>query len=66
MEDARSVGAMALAETGQWRDAIARQRDAIDLFQRTGRGANPGLEEGLRRYERGQPSRVPWSVDPLT
>jgi tetratricopeptide (TPR) repeat protein len=57
--------AMALAETGQWMDAVERQRDAIDLFQRAARTASPSLADGLRRYERREPARVPWSVDPL-
>jgi tetratricopeptide (TPR) repeat protein len=57
--------AMALAETGQWTEAVARQRDAIDAFQRSGRPAGPALDDGLRRYEHHQPSRVPWSADPL-
>lgn len=58
--------AMALAETGQWAEAVAAQRDAIDLFQRASRADSPALAEGLRRYERRQPSRVPWSTDPLS
>jgi tetratricopeptide (TPR) repeat protein len=57
--------AMALAETGQWAEAVTAQRDAIDLFQRTSRAPSPALADGLRRYERRQPTRVPWSTDPL-
>jgi tetratricopeptide (TPR) repeat protein len=57
--------AMALAETGQWAEAVERQRDAIEIFQRTMRAPNPPLNDGLQRYERRQPSRVPWSTDPL-
>jgi tetratricopeptide (TPR) repeat protein len=57
--------AMALAETGQWAEAVTAQRDAIDLFRSTHRTDSPALAEGLRRYERRQPSRVPWSTDPL-
>jgi len=57
--------AMALAETGRWAEAVERQRDAIEIFERTMRTPNPALSDGLRRYERRQPSRVPWSTDPL-
>jgi len=57
--------AMALAETGQWTDAVAREREAIEAFQRANRTTNPALDDALRRYERHQPSRVPWSGDPL-
>jgi hypothetical protein len=57
--------AMALAEAGQWAEAVERQRDAIEIFERTMRTPNPALSDGLRRYERRQPSRVPWSTDPL-
>src|SRR6185503_20682801 len=53
--------AMALAETGQWVEAVARQREAIESFQRATRAANPALSDGLRRYERREPSRVPWT-----
>ena len=58
--------AMALAETGQWMQAVAAQRDAIDLFQRASRVESPSLADGLRRYERRQPSRAPWTTDPLS
>jgi tetratricopeptide (TPR) repeat protein len=56
--------AMALAETGRWPEAVARQREAIEAFARTG-GATTALMENLRRFERHQPSRVPWSFDPV-
>ena len=56
--------AMALAETGRWSEAEARQREAIEAFGRAG-GATTSLSETLRRYERRQPSRVPWSFDPV-
>jgi tetratricopeptide (TPR) repeat protein len=55
--------AMALAESGQWMEAVERQRDAIDLFQRATRTTSPSLADGLRRYERREPSRVPWSAN---
>ncbi len=56
--------AMALAETGRWSEAEARQREAIEMLERGG-GAATALSETLRRYERHQPSRVPWSFDPI-
>jgi len=56
--------AMALAETGQWADAVARQQDAVEMFQTANRAPNPGLTEALRRFERHEPSRVPWGFDP--
>ena len=56
--------AMALAETNQWSEAAARQRDAIETFRAAGRGEAPWLSDGLRRYERHEASRVPWSFDP--
>src|SRR5262249_39818314 len=43
--------AMALAETGRWPEAIARQQDAIDASQRATGAASPALSDGLRRYE---------------
>jgi hypothetical protein len=56
---------MALAETGQWPEAVARQQEAIDMFQRATRTTNPALDDKLHRYERREPSRVPWSAEPL-
>jgi tetratricopeptide (TPR) repeat protein len=57
--------AMALAETGQWAEAVARQREAVEAFQRATRGESAALTDGLRRYERREASRVPWSMEPL-
>jgi tetratricopeptide (TPR) repeat protein len=57
--------AMALAESRQWADAVARQREAIDAFRRATGRDSPGLSGNLQRYERREPSRVPWSGDPL-
>jgi tetratricopeptide (TPR) repeat protein len=57
--------AMALAESGQWTEAVARQRDAIEAFQPTARGASTTMSDNLRRYERREPCRIPWSTDPL-
>ena len=58
--------AMALAETGQWPDAIARLQESIEAFQRAAHSTSPALNDTLRRYERHQPSRVPWSGEPLS
>ena len=56
--------AMALAETGRWPEAVVRQREAIEALARTG-GATTALSETLQRFERHQPTRVPWSFDPV-
>ena len=57
--------AMALAETGQWAEAAARQREAIEAFPRANGSASVSLTDNLRRYERHEPCRVPWSTDPI-
>jgi tetratricopeptide (TPR) repeat protein len=57
--------AMALAETGQWAEAAARQRDAIEAFPHGTTGTPTALTDNLRRYERHEPCRVPWSTDPV-
>ena len=56
--------AMALAETGRFKDAVARQRQAIAMATQAGRGdlANR-LAGNLHRYESGMPSRMPWADD---
>jgi tetratricopeptide (TPR) repeat protein len=58
--------AMALAETGQWTEAVARQREALDAFRRATGTDSPRLADTLRRFERRQPCRKPWSGDPLS
>jgi tetratricopeptide (TPR) repeat protein len=58
--------AMALAEAGRWPEAVARQQEAIAAFHRAGPTPVPELIDALRRYERHQPSRVPWATDPLS
>jgi tetratricopeptide (TPR) repeat protein len=58
------TAAMALAETGRYDDAAARQRQAIALARQTGRAdLATRLSENLRRYESRMPSRVPWPDD---
>jgi tetratricopeptide (TPR) repeat protein len=57
--------AMALAESGLFSEAIARQQEAIDDHgRRTGR-SNAAMTDILRRYERRVPCRVPWVGDPI-
>ena len=58
------TSAMALAETGRFKDAIARQRQAIAMATQAGRGdLADRLAGNLRRYESGMPSRMPWADD---
>ncbi|HLG55254.1 MAG TPA: tetratricopeptide repeat protein [Vicinamibacterales bacterium] len=57
--------AMALAETGRWVEAVARQREAIEAFPRANSDTRSALTDNLRRYERHEPCRVPWSTDPI-
>lgn len=52
--------AMALAETGAYAEAAARQREAIEARRREGSEPEAAMLDELRRYESGQPSRVPW------
>ena len=57
---------MALAETGRWAEAVARQREAIEAMRGTpAPRVRIALTGNLRRYERHQPCRVPWSADPI-
>ena len=56
--------AMALAETGRFKEAIARQRQAIAMATQAGRGdLADRLAGNLHRYESGMPSRMPWADD---
>ena len=58
------TAAMALAETGRFSDASARQRQAIAMASQAGRtDLAARLTENLRRYESGMPSRQPWADD---
>ena len=56
--------AMALAEQGQFADAVAIQRGVIDAARQAG-FASEAIRMGanLQRYERHQPCREPWSKD---
>ena len=56
--------AMALAEQGQFADAVAIQRGVIDAARQAGFTAEAiRMGVNLQRYERRQPCREPWSKD---
>lgn len=57
--------AMALAETGRYEEAADRQREAIADYERTTGEAVASMTERLGRYEQHQPSRSPWTADPI-
>ena len=52
--------AMALAETGQYTEAVDRQREAIDLFSRAARVEPGRMLDNVRLYQQQRPSRTPW------
>jgi tetratricopeptide (TPR) repeat protein len=56
--------AMALAELGQFADAVQVQRDVMASAQKAGLEEDVRrMTENLRRYERGQACRMPWRDD---
>jgi tetratricopeptide (TPR) repeat protein len=56
--------AMTLAELGRFNEAVAWQREALDMARRTDRTEMIArLEGNLRLYANGQPCRVPWTND---
>ena len=56
--------AMAQAELGKFKDAIAWQRTAIELARASGRAEGTAhLSETLSLYETGRPCRTPWTAD---
>jgi len=58
--------AMALAEVGQYQDAVTVQRGALDAARRAGQpGAAARVTANLRLYERDRPCRMPWRDDEL-
>jgi tetratricopeptide (TPR) repeat protein len=57
--------AMALAESGAFAEAIARQQEAIDDHGRRMGRSNAAMTAILHRYERREPCRVPWVGDPI-
>jgi tetratricopeptide (TPR) repeat protein len=65
--DLGEATAMAMAETGQYDEAVMWQQRAIAIAEQTGRGdLSKRLAENLRLFERRQPSRRPWhDEDPV-
>ena len=62
--DLGETTAMALAELGQFDQAVQVQRDLIAAAEKAGLGAiGPRLKANLARYERREPCRTPWTVD---
>jgi tetratricopeptide (TPR) repeat protein len=58
--------AMALAEVGDYAQAIAIQRDVMAAATKAGFNAQlPHMAANLTLYERQQPSRTPWTDDDL-
>jgi hypothetical protein len=58
--------AMALAEVGDFEQAIAIQRDVMAAAEKAGFTAQlPHMTANLMLYERQQPSRTPWTDDDL-
>jgi cytochrome c-type biogenesis protein CcmH/NrfG len=58
--------AMALAESGDFAQAIAIQRDVMNAARQAGLASQlPHMTANLTLYERHQPSRTPWSDDDL-
>ncbi len=56
--------AMALAERGQFAEAVAIQRQLMEASSRQGLDAvTKRMAANLLRYERGQPCRMPWTPD---
>ena len=63
--DVGETMAMAMAELGQFEDAVMIQRDLIGVAQKAGTPAAHlrRLTANLRLYEQRQPCRTPWSDD---
>jgi tetratricopeptide (TPR) repeat protein len=58
--------AMALAEYGDYPQAISIQRDVMAAAQKAGMTAQlPHMEQNLALYERHQPCRTPWTDEDL-
>jgi predicted Zn-dependent protease len=57
--------AMTLAELGQYGEAVDLQRKVLSAARQEGRqDLVAGLTSNLQRYERQQPCRVPWIIEP--
>jgi tetratricopeptide (TPR) repeat protein len=54
--------AMAYAETGNYQQAVAWQRDAIAAAEKAAREpyVRQAMTENLRLFQRGEPCRIPW------
>jgi len=62
--DLAEAMAMAMAETGQYDEAVTWQRDAITLATRSGRAdLSKRMLDNLTLFTRHQASRRPWRVD---
>jgi tetratricopeptide (TPR) repeat protein len=59
--------AMALAETGNFAEAVKLQQETLIAYERSGAPVyRPALERNLERYRRGQPARAGWAPeDPI-
>jgi tetratricopeptide (TPR) repeat protein len=56
--------AMALAEVGDFNEAVSVQRQVVDAAEKAGaRGELPQMRRNLALYERRQPCREPWQAD---
>ena len=56
--------AMALAETGNFAEAVVLQRETIIVFDRAGSAhKKPFLQRNLALYEQGKPTREAWAKD---
>jgi tetratricopeptide (TPR) repeat protein len=64
--DLRETMAMALAESGQYEQAVTWQREAIAGAEQSGRhDLAVAMTENLRLFERQKPCRIPWRDDPI-
>jgi tetratricopeptide (TPR) repeat protein len=64
--DLRETMAMAFAESGQYEQAVAWQREAIAAAEQSGRhDLAVAMTENLRLFERQKPCRIPWRIDPI-
>ena len=53
---------MAMAELGEFAEAVLLQRGVLEAAERAGSGSDVArMRANLRRYERGEPCRSPWA-----
>ena len=56
--------AMALAENGRYAEALRIQEKLIEQVHKAGRSdLLPALEANRKRYQSGEPCRIPWPAD---